>query len=58
MSNQIATRDPVPLFTHTQRRALRVLRAYYRQHCDLFSAAELAHLRFVRWLVQTGRLEP
>jgi hypothetical protein len=34
------------------------LRAYYRQHCDLFSAAELAHLRFVRWLVQTGRLEP
>ena len=32
------------------------LRARYREGRDLFSAGELAHLRFVRWLYQTSRL--
>jgi hypothetical protein len=32
------------------------LRARYQQGADLWDERELAHLRFVRWLVQTGRL--
>jgi hypothetical protein len=29
-----------------------------RQHGEPFSERELAHLAFVRWLCQTGRLNP
>ncbi len=36
--------------------ALCTLRHQYRQYRDLFSAGERAHLRFLRWLYQTGRL--
>jgi len=32
------------------------LRDRYRQDHDLFGSQELARLRFVRWLYQTGRL--
>lgn len=35
--------------------ALVALRARYRESRDLFSPREMAHLRFLRWLVQTGR---
>jgi hypothetical protein len=46
-------------FTRTQRRALCALRrAYQQQHGDLFNGAELARLRFLRWLCQTERLVP
>lgn len=38
--------------------ALYALRARYRESRDLFSPRELAHLRFLRWLVRTGNLAP
>lgn len=41
--------------TATQQ-ALCRLRARYQQDHDLFSRQELARLRFVRWLYQTGRV--
>jgi hypothetical protein len=44
--------------TRAERRALRTLRARYRQGLDLFSVQELARLRFVRWLYRSGRLVP
>ena len=47
-----------PVFTPAQRAALRQLRARYRAGRDLFTAPELARLRFLRWLFQTGRLAP
>lgn len=49
---------PVPAFTDTERRPLEALRERYRQSGDRFDARELAHLRFLRWLCQTGRLTP
>jgi hypothetical protein len=45
-------------FSARERSALRRLRARYQQDYDLFSAPELAHLRFVRWLYRSGRLVP
>jgi hypothetical protein len=38
--------------------ALCALRARYRESRDLFSTREMARLRFLRWLVHTGRLTP
>jgi hypothetical protein len=38
--------------------ALLLLRRRYQQSHDEFSDAELAHLRFLRWLRQAGKLEP
>jgi hypothetical protein len=40
-----------------QTRAWQALRNRYREDQDLFTARELAHLRFLRWLVRTGRLD-
>lgn len=48
--------DPRVPFTPAEQHALRSLRARYQQDRDLFSPSELARLRFLRWLVQTGRL--
>lgn len=45
-------------FTGEEWRTLRGLRRRYQQDHDLFSATERAHLRFLRWLYQSGRLEP
>jgi hypothetical protein len=47
---------PALIFTTQERRGLRLLRARYRQDHDLFTQRERAHLRFVHWLYQTGRL--
>jgi hypothetical protein len=33
------------------------MRAWYRQTADIFSTAELARLRFLRWLYRTGQLD-
>ena len=49
---------PICVLTATEWRALCALRAQFRQDRDLFSEGELARLRFVRWLFQTGRLVP
>jgi hypothetical protein len=38
--------------------ALVALRAAYERGLDLLSGREQAQLRFVRWLVETGRLDP
>jgi hypothetical protein len=38
--------------------ALYTLRARYGESRDLFSPREMAHLRFLRWLIQSGRLAP
>ena len=43
-------------FTRTERASLRALRARYRAGRDLFDRQEMARLRFVRWLYQTGRI--
>ena len=46
-------------FSVAQRRQLLALRARYNQQAgDLFTAAELERLRFLRWLSRTGRLVP
>jgi hypothetical protein len=45
-------------FTPEEWRVLFALRDSYRQDHDLLSARERARLRFVRWLVQTGVIEP
>ena len=51
-----STAPAAPAFTRTERATLRTLRARYRAGRDLFDSKELARLRFVRWLYQTGRL--
>lgn len=53
-----ALSPPTLPFTADQWQALAVLRQQYRQHRDCFSSREVAHLRFLRWLYQTGRLVP
>lgn len=45
-------------FTRQEWWALRSLRVRYLQGRDVFSARELEHLRFLRWLRNTGRLDP
>lgn len=45
-----------PTYTPEVYGAFLRLRARYQQGADLWDERELAHLRFVRWLVQTGRL--
>lgn len=35
---------------------LQRLRTQYQQNLDLWTERELAHLHFMRWLVETGRL--
>lgn len=51
-----ATEAP-SLFTAQQWIALLLLRHRYRLGQDLWSAAEVERLRFLRWLVTTGRIE-
>ena len=59
MSTQTPTKEAsVATFTRAQARLLRTLRSRYQQDHDLFTAQELAHLRFIRWLYLSGRLAP
>jgi hypothetical protein len=57
MSPATATPTTPERFSARERTALCRLRTRYQQDHDLFSAPELAHLRFVRWLYRSGRLE-
>ena len=57
MATATQTTDTTITFSRRELRALRTLRAHYRQDRDLFRSDELARLRFVRWLYHTGRLE-
>jgi hypothetical protein len=45
-------------FSASEWSVLRALRAYYQVTRDLFSARELGHLSFMRWLYRTGRIVP
>ncbi len=45
-------------FTLSEWAELRALRERYEQSRDLFSAVEHERLRFMRWLYESGRLEP
>ena len=45
-------------FTAAEGVALDRLHSRYQQSGDILSERELARLRFLRWLVQTGRLIP
>jgi N-acyl-L-homoserine lactone synthetase len=45
-------------FTVAERKDLVHLRTRYRQGRDFLSGQEYAHMRFVRWLYQTGRIDP
>ncbi len=56
MMTQTPPSDLLAPFTPAEQRVLHTLRAQYRQDRDLFSPSELARLRFLRWLVQAGRL--
>ena len=59
MTTQTPTKDTATMaFTRAQSRTLRALRSRYQQDRDLFSAQEVAHLRFIRWLYLTGSLAP
>jgi hypothetical protein len=57
-TTQTAGHAPAPTFSPAESSALRALRAEYQQHRDLFSAREMAHLRFQHWLYRTGRVRP
>ncbi len=52
----VTTNGRTRLFSLREWVAVLVLRSRYQQHSDQFSARELDHLRFIRWLHQTGRL--
>ncbi|HEV7129165.1 MAG TPA: hypothetical protein VGN32_17165 [Ktedonobacterales bacterium] len=54
-SDSSAATDDVS-FSVEEMGCLEALRERYAQRRDLFSEAELARLRFLRWLVDTGRL--
>jgi hypothetical protein len=48
-----------PTWADWRARQQRILRdEQLRRHCLPFTERELAHLLFVRWLYQTGRLGP
>lgn len=44
-------------FTDEETRALEAVRSRFQQDHDVLSARERERLCFLRWLVQTGRLE-
>jgi hypothetical protein len=43
-------------FSADEARVLEALQSRYRNDHDIFSPRELAHLRFLRWSVDSGRL--
>lgn len=45
-------------FSEEERRVLITLRKSYAQGLDLLSRQEQARLRFLRWLIDTSRLQP
>jgi hypothetical protein len=49
---------PEGVFTSDQYHALIALRDTYDQDHDLLSTQERTRLAFVRWLIETGRLQP
>jgi hypothetical protein len=58
MTAQTRPEGQATTFTHSEWCVLRALHDRYQQGRDLLTAQELTHLRFMRWLCQTGRLDP
>jgi hypothetical protein len=58
MINRIITSASGPRFTEAERSALKSLRTKYQTGQHLFTARELAHLRFLRWLVNSPGWNP
>jgi hypothetical protein len=58
MTTQTSTTSRPATFTRREWRALCALHAHYQQGRDLLTTRELARLRFIRWLYDTGRLVP
>jgi hypothetical protein len=58
MTTPTGSPAPTTLLSRAEWHALRVLRARYQQDRDLLSERERAHVRFLRWLYETGRLTP
>jgi hypothetical protein len=56
MTTETAT-DTATTLTAAEKRALRTIRNRYREDRDIFSERELTKLRFIKWLVQNGRLD-
>jgi hypothetical protein len=58
-SRAIGSADTPPLsgILSSDVAAVNALRRYFERGCGAFSPAEVARLRFVRWLVETGRLD-
>lgn len=52
---QQAMTDRPRVFTPTKWTRLRILRDHDQENSTPFTSRELAHLRFVRWLHQSGR---
>lgn len=55
-SLQASTADASVSFTSSESQALEALRNRYHENRDLFAERELARLRFLRWLYETGRV--
>ena len=53
-----ASSEATTAFSTGEWRHLCALRDHYQHTRDLFSAREVASLRFVRWLYHTGRVVP
>ena len=58
MTTPTGSPAPTTTLTRAERHTLHVLRARYQQDRDLLSEHERAHVRFLRWLYETGRLAP
>jgi hypothetical protein len=56
-NNAAAAAVPTVVFTNYERARLDALRARYQGNQDMFTGREMARLRFLRWLVQNGRIE-
>lgn len=57
MTTREAVSNAMSRFTCQEWIAFLVLRRRYREGQDWWNARELAHLHFLRWLRETGRLE-
>ncbi len=61
MTSDVVTdgaQETVPSFTSEELAALQRLQAGYQSAGDFLTPDEVARLQFVRWLYQTGRVEP
>jgi hypothetical protein len=60
MARQVVASTVLPetAFTTAQLRSLAAFRNRYQEDRGMFTTRELARLRFLRWLTQTGRLTP